>query len=71
MVEREYIVKVDPVVRKRNLSRKGTRAGRPGMTEEMKNGIVSSYNDGMNTKDIAMKYGVSRRTVYRILEERR
>lgn len=37
------------------------------VTPEMEQGIVTDYNEGMKTKDIFEKHGISRRTLYLIL----
>jgi len=54
------------------VTREPSKGGRPAkIDDEMKNRIVTLYNDGKNGKEIAETVGVSKASVYRILKERR
>lgn len=51
-------------------NRKLKHQGRPGIPEDVKDGVVQAFNDGQTVAEIIRAMGVSRSSCYRIIKER-
>lgn len=51
-------------------NRKLRHQGRPGISEEVKDGVVQAFNDGQTVAEIIRAMGVSKSSCYRIIRER-
>ena len=50
--------------------RKLRHQGRPGISEEVKDGVVQAFNDGQTVAAIIRAMGGSKSSCYRIIKER-
>lgn len=51
-------------------NRKLRHQGRPGIPEDVKDGVVQAFNDGQTVAEIIRAMGISRSSCYRIIKER-